>query len=80
MDSFGISITTVKRYIREAFREVILDFANVTLMGQGFADEIFRVYALEHPQVLLRPVNMLPQVERMIRHAGRGQSAENIVF
>lgn len=64
----------------ETFREAILDFSNVTLMGQGFADEIFRVYALEHPQVLLRPINMLPQVERMIRHVGRGQSAENILF
>ena len=64
----------------EEFREVILDFSGVTMMGQGFADEIFRVYATEHPQVLLRPVNMLPQVERMIRHVGRGESAENIVF
>ena len=64
----------------ETFREVILDFSNVTLMGQGFADELFRVYALEHPQVLLRPINMLPQVERMIRHVARGQSAENIIF
>lgn len=64
----------------ETFCEVIMDFSGVTLMGQGFADEIFRVYALEHPQVLLRPINMLPQVERMIRHVGRGQSAENILF
>ena len=64
----------------ETFREVILDFSDVTLMGQGFADEIFRVYALEHPQVLLRPINMSHQVERMIRHVGRGQSAENIRF
>ena len=30
-------------------------------MGQGFADEIFRVFALEHPQVTLRPVNMIPE-------------------
>ena len=56
-----------------------MDFSGVTMMGQGFADEIFRVYATEHPQVLLRPVNMLPQVERMIRHVGRGKTAENIV-
>ena len=64
----------------ETFSEVILDFSNVALMGQGFADELFRVYALEHPGVLLRPVNMLPQVERMIRHVGRGQAVENIIF
>lgn len=64
----------------ETFREVILDFSNVTMMGQGFADELFRVYAVAHPEVMLRPVNMLPQVERMIRHVGRGKSAENIIF
>ena len=64
----------------DSFREVILDFSGVTIMGQGFADELFRVYASEHPQVLLRPINMLPQVERMIRHVGRGQSPENILF
>lgn len=64
----------------ETFREVILDFSNVTMMGQGFADELFRVYAVAHPEVMLRPVNMLPQVERMIRHVGRGESANNIIF
>lgn len=64
----------------ETFCEVILDFSNVTLMGQGFADEIFRIYALEHPQVLLRPINMIPQVERMIRHVGRGQLPDNVLL
>ena len=64
----------------EEFREVILDFSDVTMMGQGFADEIFRVYATDHLDVLLRPINMISQVERMIRHVGRGKSAENIVI
>ena len=47
-------------------------------MGQGFADEIFRVFALEHPQVTLRPVNMIPEVVRMIRHVSRGQIPGNV--
>ena len=64
----------------DSFREVILDFSGVSIMGQGFADELFRVYAEEHPAVLLHPINMIPQVARMIRHVRRGKSAENIVI
>lgn len=62
----------------EEFKEVILDFAKVEFIGQGFADEIFRVYALAHPNVILHPVNTLPTVERMIRHVGRGNLPENV--
>lgn len=62
----------------EEFREVVLDFGRVELMGQGFADELFRIYALAHPQVVLRPVNMIPGVERMIRHVGRGCLPDNV--
>lgn len=65
-------------YRLEAFREVILDFRDVEFMGQGFADELFRVYALAHPEVLLEPVNMHPDVERMIRHVGRGILPQNV--
>lgn len=64
----------------EEFAEVILDFQDVEFMGQGFADEIFRVYAIVHPQVKLCPVNMLPEVRRMILHVGRGNLPENVVL
>lgn len=60
------------------FKEVILDFDGVEIMGQGFADEIFRVYATAHPQVILCPVNMEREVARMIRHVSRGCLAENV--
>lgn len=62
----------------EEFKEVILDFDGVEFMGQGFADEIFRVFAAACPEVLLRPVHMDREVYRMIRHVGRGKLAENI--
>lgn len=62
----------------DEFKEVMLDFAGVEFMGQGFADELFRVYARACPQVILRPVNMTGDVARMIRHVGRGQLAENV--
>ncbi|MDE6845113.1 MAG: hypothetical protein K2J99_05025 [Lachnospiraceae bacterium] len=49
-----------------------------TDIEEGFADELFRVYALAHPRVILCPVNMIPEVEKMIRHVSRGQMPENV--
>ncbi|MGN0280422.1 MAG: hypothetical protein ACI4C4_13810, partial [Lachnospiraceae bacterium] len=31
-----------------------------------------------HPQIKLYPINMLPEVGRMIRHVGRGNLPENV--
>ncbi len=53
----------------EDFESATLDFSGVDLVGQGFADELFRVWATDHPEVELRPVNMSPAVEKMIRRA-----------
>jgi biotin operon repressor/anti-sigma regulatory factor (Ser/Thr protein kinase) len=52
----------------DQFREVILDFSRVRSIGQGFADEIFRVFAASHPGVVLRRVNVAPALEAVIRH------------
>ena len=62
----------------DEFKEIVLDFDRVEVMGQGFADELFRVYALAHPQVVLCPINMISEVEQMIRHVSRGQVPENV--
>jgi hypothetical protein len=53
----------------DRFRTVVLDFAGVERIGQAFADEIFRVFANEHPEVELIPVNAAPDVQQMIRRA-----------
>jgi hypothetical protein len=50
----------------DRFLEVVLDFTGVPIIGQGFADEIFRVFALAHPAIRLTPVNCTEAVERMI--------------
>lgn len=61
----------------ERFRHVILDFQGVTLVGQGFADEIFRVWSRAHPDIDLNAENMIPPVAFMIERAraaaGTGQ-------
>ena len=62
-----ISRSQAKRLIArfDRFQKVILDFKSVNEIGQAFADELFRVYANEHPQVELTPANMSEQVEKM---------------
>jgi hypothetical protein len=40
----------------------------VKSIGQGFADEIFRVFATAHPGVALRRVNVATGIEAVIRH------------
>ncbi len=49
------------------FRTVILDYDGVSHVGQAFVDEIYRVFALPHPQIELRNIRTAPDVERGIR-------------
>jgi anti-sigma regulatory factor (Ser/Thr protein kinase) len=53
----------------DRFRTVMLDFEGVERIGQAFADEIFRVFANEHPEVELIPVHATTEVQQMIRRA-----------
>jgi STAS-like domain of unknown function (DUF4325) len=53
----------------ERFREVLLDFDGVESIGHSFADEIFRVFKNEHPEIEIAGVNMTPQVGEMIQRA-----------
>jgi hypothetical protein len=53
----------------ERFHEVELDFDGITEVGQGFVDELFRVWARAHPETRLVPTNMSPIVERMMGRA-----------
>ncbi len=54
------------------FREVVLDFKGVAGVGQGFADEVFRVWARAHPEVRLIPENMSEPVRFMVWRALSG--------
>ena len=53
----------------ERFKEVMLDFDGVDSIGQAFADEIFRVFALQHPEIELVQINANPTVKKMIQRA-----------
>lgn len=66
-----VSRSEAKRLLSEldAFETVILDFAHVTHIGQGFADEIFRVWKAAHPQKKVVAVNTTSEVQFMISRA-----------
>lgn len=66
-----VSRSQAKRLLQrvERFRTVILDFDGVERVGQAFADEIFRVFPYDHPDVELHHVNAVPEVQQMIRRA-----------
>jgi len=65
-----ISRSEAKRLVvnLEKFREVELDFRDVDLVGQGFADELFRVFQRRHPDTKIETTNTNTAVEAMIRH------------
>lgn len=66
-----VSRSEGKRLMRglERFREIVLDFSGVEGVGQGFADEVFRVWAHDHPHVTIVPVHMNDSVRFMVERA-----------
>ncbi len=55
----------------EGFEVVELDFSGVDRIGQGFADELFRVWVREHPSTQLVPINANPAIAAMISAVDR---------
>jgi hypothetical protein len=53
----------------EGFKRIVFDFRKVRGVGQGFSDEIFRVYAQAHPEKKLEAVYASEEVEFMIRRS-----------
>ena len=52
----------------EKFEEIILDFSDIAWMGQGFAHQIFVVFANAHPEIVIDPINMNKDVTKMYNH------------
>lgn len=51
----------------DKFNVIILDFEGIKTIGQAFADEIFRVFAVRHPHVQIQTINMNETVEFMVK-------------
>ncbi len=56
-------------YRVEKFKKVQLDFKGVNMIGQAFADEIFRVFSRKNPHIQLVPINITEEVGRTIQAA-----------
>jgi len=66
-----ISRSQAKRLLArvELFKVVIFDFTGVESIGQAFADEIFKVFADEHPNMQLGWIHENTQIKQMIQRA-----------
>jgi len=65
-----VSRSQAKRVLARynGFKEVLLDFSGVTHVGQAFADEIFRVFRNQHPEVRVLYIRANDEIEDMIDH------------
>jgi uncharacterized protein DUF4325 len=75
-----ISRSQAKRLLAhiDRFKVVIFEFVGVDMIGQAFADEVFRVFAHAHPEIELLVVAANTPVQQMIRHVA-GDRAEAIL-
>lgn len=66
-----VSRSQAKRVLSrfERFTEVLLDFSGIEMVGQGFIDEIFRVFANVHPAVTIREINANKHILQLIHLA-----------
>jgi anti-sigma regulatory factor (Ser/Thr protein kinase) len=66
-----VSRSEAKRLVARLadFTHVTLDFTGVDVVGQGFCDEVFRVFARAHPKVALEPVGMNDTIAFMVGRA-----------
>ncbi|MDP4180705.1 MAG: DUF4325 domain-containing protein [Bacillota bacterium] len=65
-----ISRSQAKRLINrfDKFQEVVLDFKGIEVIGQAFADELFRVFKNSNPQIHMEFINENDNVKKMINH------------
>ena len=65
-----ISRSEAKRLLfgLDKFKEIVLDFKGVKSIGQGFADEVFRVFSNQHPDITIKTENLSEVLKPMIKH------------
>lgn len=55
-------------YRMEEFKDIILDFSGVPMIGQGFAHEVFVVFQNKYPDVHISAIHTNENVKKMIHH------------
>lgn len=71
--SIHISRSQAKRIMvgLEKFNTVVLDYDQIPLIGQAFADQIYRVFAKEHPKIKIITKNANEAVQFMINRVSK---------
>lgn len=69
-DDLLVSRSQAKRLLArvDRFKVVMFDFKGVDAIGQAFADEIFRVFASNHPEIEIHHIQANEKVTEMILH------------
>jgi hypothetical protein len=67
----NISRSQARRILHglDKFRVILFDFDKVPMIGQAFADEIYRVFHNKHPEIELQETHMNDAVKFMIERA-----------
>ena len=70
-DDSLVSRSQAKRLLHrfDAFKVVVLDFTGVESIGQSFADEVFRVFQNQHPEIEVIAIHASSAVKQMISRA-----------
>lgn len=73
-----VSRSQAKRILArfDNFSEVLLDFQGVQQIGQAFADEIFRVFRNQHPDIKLVTMRTEPEIEKIINSIEAAANSE----
>jgi anti-sigma regulatory factor (Ser/Thr protein kinase) len=68
-DDPHVSRSQAKRLMMglDKFKTIVLDFKNVSSVGQAFVDEVFRVFKNSHPDITIQHINANVDVEAMIK-------------
>ena len=71
MGGVHISRSQARRILSglDKFKIILLDFEDVPVIGQAFADEIYRVFQNTHPDIEIKEENMSEGVKFMIERA-----------
>jgi uncharacterized protein (DUF1330 family) len=71
-----ISRSQAKRLMSrlERFQTVVLDFKDIDMIGRAFADEVFRVFANNHPKTIILTTNDNVKIRRLIDEIRRSDA------
>jgi anti-sigma regulatory factor (Ser/Thr protein kinase) len=74
-----VSRSEAKRLLSgmERFKEVEVDFTGIEVVGQGFVDELLRVWPAAHPETRIVPSHMTEEVAFMVSRGLPGPSTSS---